>query len=154
MAANEFASTLVVRYREKLRQIIPVKWNIFLLQCSGAPNSQNLRACERKRSLGCHRAPLHLAWGGGVIQGGRIMALHAEADAGTRLATHSENNCPQCSASLLRPIGRSISANAASGTRGRAMPAAISSSNPGSRSGALPEFNFEIFSLSKSRPTT
>ena len=31
------------------------------------------------------------------------MALHAEADAGSRLATHSKNNCPQCNASLLAP---------------------------------------------------
>jgi ribosomal protein L37AE/L43A len=32
-----------------------------------------------------------------------IMALHVEAKAGGRLATHSKNNCPQCSASLLAP---------------------------------------------------
>ena len=31
------------------------------------------------------------------------MALHTEAKAGARLATHKNNNCPQCRASLLAP---------------------------------------------------
>jgi len=33
----------------------------------------------------------------------RIMALHAETAARTRLATYSKNHCPQCSEWLLAP---------------------------------------------------
>jgi hypothetical protein len=39
----------------------------------------------------------------GVIQGGGIMALHAEATLATRLVTHDKNACPQCQAWLLAP---------------------------------------------------
>jgi hypothetical protein len=38
-----------------------------------------------------------------VIQGGEIMALHAETTMATQLVTSDKNNCPQCQAWLLAP---------------------------------------------------
>jgi rubredoxin len=40
---------------------------------------------------------------GGVGSGRKLMAAHAEAKAGTRLATPGNNHCPQCNASLMAP---------------------------------------------------
>jgi hypothetical protein len=55
------------------------------------------------RSRGCHRAGLASESGGGVIKGGGIMALHAEATLATRLVTYDKNTCQQCQAWLLAP---------------------------------------------------
>jgi hypothetical protein len=55
------------------------------------------------RSRGRHRAGLASQLGGGVIQGGGLMALHAETTVATRLVTHDKNTCPQCQAWLLAP---------------------------------------------------
>jgi hypothetical protein len=55
------------------------------------------------RSRGCHRPGLASQSGGGVIQGGGLMALQAETTVATRLVTYDKNTCQQCQAWLLAP---------------------------------------------------
>lgn len=38
-----------------------------------------------------------------MVQGGRIMTLHAQPATRARLVTYSKNNCPQCNEWLLAP---------------------------------------------------
>ena len=127
IATKKFRSLLgEPGYGEKLQQIIRVSHRA-MLRCGAEANSLNLRAPERIRSRGCHRRRLRLGWGTGVAQGGASWFCTLRPKPAPVLPHTARTIAPNARRRCSHPVGRSISANAVSGTHGRATPAATSS---------------------------
>src|ERR1700722_3524283 len=98
--AGQLNKIHIVPRHENSRQIIGnVQRNNFQISRHDALITKMPPHRSRRR----HRLDLASNSGGGGVQGGGIMALHAEATLATRLATYDKNNCPQCQAWLLAP---------------------------------------------------